>query len=151
MDWVTRIVPGGRENYNAVLFIVDRFSKSVRFLPYHKEDKAMETAFLFWNNFIVACAVPKIILSDRDGKFTSEIWTNLYDMLGTKLAFSTDYHPKTDGLAESIIVAMEELIRRLCAHGMEFNDHEGYTHDWVTCLPTIQLDYRTSQNTTTGN
>ncbi|MBW0531933.1 hypothetical protein O181_071648 [Austropuccinia psidii MF-1] len=44
MDWVTGFVPGGKENFNACLVIVDRYSKSERFLPCHKEDKAMDTA-----------------------------------------------------------------------------------------------------------
>ncbi|MBW0487687.1 hypothetical protein O181_027402 [Austropuccinia psidii MF-1] len=77
MDWVTGIVPGGKENLNACLIIVDSFSKSMRCLPCHKEDKAMDTALLFWNNIISTCGVPKIIISDTDPKFTSEVWTNL--------------------------------------------------------------------------
>ncbi|MBW0534161.1 hypothetical protein O181_073876 [Austropuccinia psidii MF-1] len=39
MDWVTGLVPGGKENYNASLIIVDRFSKSMRCLPYIKRTK----------------------------------------------------------------------------------------------------------------
>ncbi|MBW0501659.1 hypothetical protein O181_041374 [Austropuccinia psidii MF-1] len=139
MDWVTGLVPGGKENFNACLVIVDRYSKIVRCLPCHKEDTEMYTALLFWNNIISTFGVPKIIISDRDPKFTSEFWTNLYDILGTKLAFSTAYHPQTDGLAERMIKTMEDIIRRFCAYGMEYNDHEGYTHDWFTLLPEIQL------------
>ncbi|MBW0576686.1 hypothetical protein O181_116401 [Austropuccinia psidii MF-1] len=56
-------------------------------------------------------------------------------MLSTKLAFSTAYHPQTDGLAETMIQIMEDILRRFCAYGMEYKDHEGYTHDWVTLLP----------------
>ncbi|MBW0572047.1 hypothetical protein O181_111762 [Austropuccinia psidii MF-1] len=33
MDWVTGLVPGGKESFNACLIIVDRFSKSRRCLP----------------------------------------------------------------------------------------------------------------------
>ncbi|MBW0520054.1 hypothetical protein O181_059769 [Austropuccinia psidii MF-1] len=123
MDWVTGLVPGGKENFNAFLIIVDRLSKSVRCLPCHKEDTAMDTALLFWNNIISTCGAPKIIISDRDPKFTSEFWTNFYDMLGTKVAFSTVYHPQTDGLAESMIQNMEHILRRFCAYGMENKDH----------------------------
>ncbi|MBW0565273.1 hypothetical protein O181_104988 [Austropuccinia psidii MF-1] len=72
MDWVTGLVQGGKENYNACLIIVDRFSKSKRCLPCHKEDTDMDTALLFWNNIISTCGVPKIIISDRDPKFTCE-------------------------------------------------------------------------------
>ncbi|MBW0560442.1 hypothetical protein O181_100157 [Austropuccinia psidii MF-1] len=111
MDWVTGLVPGGKENYNACLTIVD---------------------------------------SDRDPNFTSEFWTNLYDMLGTKLAFSTAYHTQTDGLAKRMIQTVEDILKRFCACGMEYKDHEGYTHDWVTLLPAVQLAYNTSQHSTTG-
>ncbi|MBW0495406.1 hypothetical protein O181_035121 [Austropuccinia psidii MF-1] len=50
MDWVTGLVPGGKENFNSFGIIVDRFSQSLRCLPCHKEDTAMDTALLFWNN-----------------------------------------------------------------------------------------------------
>ncbi|MBW0473468.1 hypothetical protein O181_013183 [Austropuccinia psidii MF-1] len=143
MDWVTGLFPGGKGNFNACLIIVDRFSKSMRCLPFHKEDTAMDTALLFWNNIISTCGVPKIIISDRDPKFTSEFWINLYDMLGTKIAFSTAYHPQTDGLAERMIQTMEGILKGFCAYGMEYKDHEGYTHDWVTLLPAVQLAYNT--------
>ncbi|MBW0513790.1 hypothetical protein O181_053505 [Austropuccinia psidii MF-1] len=118
-----------KKNFNACLVIVDRFSKSVRCLPCHKEDTAMDTALLFWNKIIFTCGVPKGFISDRDTKFTSPFWTKLYDMLGTKLAFSTAYQPQTDGLAERMIQTMEDILRRFCAYGMEYNAHEGYTHD----------------------
>ncbi|MBW0568733.1 hypothetical protein O181_108448 [Austropuccinia psidii MF-1] len=119
MDWVTGLVPGGKENYNSCLIIVDRFSKSIRCLPCHKEDTAMDTPLLFWNNIIYTCGVPKILLSDRAPKLTSEFWTKLYDMLGTKLAFSTAYLPQTDGLAERMSQTMKDILRRFCAYGME--------------------------------
>ncbi|MBW0480349.1 hypothetical protein O181_020064 [Austropuccinia psidii MF-1] len=151
MDWVTGLVPGGRENYNACLIIVDRFSESVRCLPFHKEDTAMDTALFFWNNIISTFGVQKIIISDRDPKASSDFWTNLYEMLGTKLSFSTAYHPHTDGSAERMIQTMEDMIRRFCAHGMEYKNHEGYTNDWVSLVPEGQLDYNTSQHSTTGN
>ncbi|MBW0537071.1 hypothetical protein O181_076786 [Austropuccinia psidii MF-1] len=91
MNWVTGLVPGQKENFNACLVIVNRYSKSVRCLPCKKEDTSMDTALLFWNNIISKCGIPKTIISDRDPKFTSEFWTNLYDILGTKLPFYTAY------------------------------------------------------------
>ncbi|MBW0510510.1 hypothetical protein O181_050225 [Austropuccinia psidii MF-1] len=106
-----------------------KLSKSVKRLPCHKEDTAMDTDLLFLNNIISSCGVPKIIISNRDPKFTSEVWTNLYDILGTKPAFSTIYNPQTDCLAERMIQMMEGIIKRFGAYGMEYKDHEGYTHD----------------------
>ncbi|MBW0573106.1 hypothetical protein O181_112821, partial [Austropuccinia psidii MF-1] len=91
-----------------------------------------------------------ITISDRDSQFTSEFCTNLYDMLGTNLSFSTTYHPQTDGLAERMVQIMEDILRRLCSYGMEYKDHEGYTHDLDTLLPAVQLAYNTIQCSTTG-
>ncbi|MBW0553224.1 hypothetical protein O181_092939 [Austropuccinia psidii MF-1] len=44
---------------------------------------------------------------------------------------------------------MEYILGRFCAYGMEYKDHEGYTHDWVTLLPEVQQAYNTSQHSTT--
>ncbi|MBW0538996.1 hypothetical protein O181_078711 [Austropuccinia psidii MF-1] len=134
MDWVTGLLPGGKEIFNACLVIVDRYSKSFRCLPFHKEETAMDTKFLFCNNIISTCGVPKIIIGNTDPKLTSEFWTNLYNNLGTKLSFSTAYHPQTDRLAERMIQTMKEIIRRICAYGMEYKYHEGYIHDLITLL-----------------
>ncbi|MBW0584143.1 hypothetical protein O181_123858 [Austropuccinia psidii MF-1] len=49
-------------------------------------------------------------------------------MLGTKLAFSTAYHPQTYGLAERMIQTMEDILRRF----------------------SVQLTYKTSPHSTTG-
>ncbi|MBW0555037.1 hypothetical protein O181_094752 [Austropuccinia psidii MF-1] len=98
MDWVPGLVPRGKESSNSCLVIVDRYSKSVRCLPCQKEDTPMDTAFLCCNDIISTCRVPKIIISDRDPKLPSKLWTNLYDMLGQTFHFSTAYHPQTDVL-----------------------------------------------------
>ncbi|MBW0515252.1 hypothetical protein O181_054967 [Austropuccinia psidii MF-1] len=119
MDWLTGLVPGGKKNFNSCLVIVYKYSKSLKFLPFHKEDTAMDTALLFWNKVIFTCGIPKTIISDRDPKFTSEFWTNIYEILGTRLAFSTAYHAQMYGIAERMIQTMEDIIRRFCEYGME--------------------------------
>ncbi|MBW0554862.1 hypothetical protein O181_094577 [Austropuccinia psidii MF-1] len=96
----------------------------MRCRPCHKEDTPMDTALLFWNTIISTCGVHKIIISDRHPKFTSEFWTNLYDILGTKFLYSIAYHSQTDDLAQRMIQTMEAILRRFCAYGMEYKDHE---------------------------
>ncbi|MBW0506942.1 hypothetical protein O181_046657 [Austropuccinia psidii MF-1] len=95
-----------------------------------------------------SCLVINII-SDRDPKFTSAIWTNLHRLFGTNLSFSTAYHPQTDGL-ERMIQTLEDMIRRFCAYGLEFKDSDGFTHDWCTLIPTLELAYKTSVHSSTG-
>ncbi|MBW0563390.1 hypothetical protein O181_103105 [Austropuccinia psidii MF-1] len=109
MDWVTAMPPGSERSYNACLVIIDRFRKTPIFLSGHKDDTAMDTALLIWNRVVSWTGIFTNIISDRDPKFTSEIWTNLHQIFGTKLSFSTAYHPQTDGLAERMIQTLEDM------------------------------------------
>ncbi|MBW0569489.1 hypothetical protein O181_109204 [Austropuccinia psidii MF-1] len=120
------------------------------FLPCHEDDTAMYTALLIWNIVISHTGLFKNIISDRDPKFTSALWTNLHKLLGTKLSFSTAYHPQTDGLAEKMIQTLEDMIRRFCAYGLEFKASYGFTQDWCTLIPALELAYKTSIHASTG-
>ncbi|MBW0465054.1 hypothetical protein O181_004769 [Austropuccinia psidii MF-1] len=120
------------------------------FLPCHKYDTDMDTAIMILNLVISHTGLFQNIISDRDPKFTSALWTSLHNLFGTKLSFSTAYHPQTDGLAERMIQTLEEMIRRFCAYGLEFKDYDGFTHDWCTLIPALELAYTTSIHSSTG-
>ncbi|MBW0546130.1 hypothetical protein O181_085845 [Austropuccinia psidii MF-1] len=109
------------------------------FLPFHKDDTAMETAIMIWNNVISHTGLFQHIISDRDPKFTSTLWTNLHNLFGKKLSFSTAYHLQTDGLAKRMIQTLKNMIRRFCAYGLEFKYSDGFTHDWCTLIPALEL------------
>ncbi|MBW0587186.1 hypothetical protein O181_126901 [Austropuccinia psidii MF-1] len=100
MDWVTVLPPGGDRSYNAFLVLVDRYSKTPMFLPCHKNDTGVYTDIMIRHKVISHTGLFQNIISDRDPRFTSALWTNLQSLFGTKLSFSTAYHPQTDGLAE---------------------------------------------------
>ncbi|MBW0593074.1 hypothetical protein O181_132789 [Austropuccinia psidii MF-1] len=84
MDWVTALPPRGDRSYNACLVLVDRYSKTPMFLPCHKDETAMDTAIMIWNKVISHTGLFQNIISDRDPKFTSALWTNLYNLFGKK-------------------------------------------------------------------
>ncbi|MBW0490364.1 hypothetical protein O181_030079 [Austropuccinia psidii MF-1] len=144
MDWVTALPPSGDRSYNSCVVIVDRDNKTPIFLPCHKNDTAMDTALLLWNRVISHTGLFKNIISDRDPKFTSALYTNLSRLFGTNLSFSIAYHPQTDGLAERMIKTSENIIRRFCADGLELKDSSGFTHAWCTLIPALELEYKTS-------
>ncbi|MBW0548820.1 hypothetical protein O181_088535 [Austropuccinia psidii MF-1] len=110
----------------------------------------MDTALLIWNRVISYTGILANIISDRDPKFTSALWTNLHQLFVTKLSFSTAYHPQTDGLAGRMIQSLEDRVRRFCAYGLEFKDCDGFTHDWCTLLPALELAYQTSIQASTN-
>ncbi|MBW0551177.1 hypothetical protein O181_090892 [Austropuccinia psidii MF-1] len=150
MDWVTALPPSGDKSYNAFLVIVDRYSKTPVFLPCHKDDTAMDTALLLCSRVISHTGLFKIIISDRDPKLTSALETNIHRIFGTKLSFSTAYHTQSDGLAERMIQTLEEMIRIFCDYGLEFKVSDGFTHDWFTLIPALELAYTTSIHSSTG-
>ncbi|GJS63498.1 putative reverse transcriptase domain-containing protein [Tanacetum coccineum] len=54
---------------------------------------------------------PTSIVSDRDPKFTSRFWKGLQKAWGTRLKFSTTFHPQTDGQSERTIQTLEDMLR----------------------------------------
>ncbi|MBW0541667.1 hypothetical protein O181_081382 [Austropuccinia psidii MF-1] len=86
MDLVTALPPGGDRSYNACLVLVDRYRKTPMFLPCHKDDTARDTAIMIWNKAMSHTGLFQIIISDRDPKFTSELWKNLHNLFATKLS-----------------------------------------------------------------
>jgi hypothetical protein len=54
--------------------------------------------------------IPKKVISDRDVKFTSSFWKELFAGLETQLNFSTSYHPQTDGQTERTNHIIEDML-----------------------------------------
>jgi transposase InsO family protein len=86
--------------YDAISVVIDRFSKQAHFIPAKSTDDAPETSERFVENVVRHHGVPSEIVSDRDPKFTSRFWKELFKLLGTKLSLSTAAHPETDGQTE---------------------------------------------------
>ncbi|MBW0566512.1 hypothetical protein O181_106227 [Austropuccinia psidii MF-1] len=76
--------------------------------------------------------------------------TNLHQLFGKKLSFSTAYHPQTDELAERMIQTLEDMVRRFCAYGLESKDCDGFTHYWCILLSALELAYKKSIHDSTN-
>jgi hypothetical protein len=88
---------------NAIFTCVDRLTKLTRLTPCFMGDNvltAVETAQLFFNRIVRDFGIPETIISDRDPRFTSSFWSALMQIVGTKLAYSSAYHPQSDGQTE---------------------------------------------------
>jgi len=85
--------------------------------------------------------IPSSIVSDRDPRFTSKFWESLQPALGTKLRFSSAYHPQTDGKTERTIQSLEDLLRACVLE-------QGVS--WVECLPLIEFTYDNSFHSSIG-
>lgn len=60
---------------------------------------------------LVDWGVSKVIISDRDLKFLSDLSTALHEALGVKLLHSTAHHPQTDGSSERTNQTAEIALR----------------------------------------
>ena len=106
-------LPKTLRKYDSVLVVVDRFSIIAHFLPCFRTVDASRAAKIFFDGVIKLHGLPKIIVSDKDMKFTSYIWKIFWHMLGTKLNFSTAFHSQTDGKTEVVNRSLGNLLRTL--------------------------------------
>ncbi|MBW0519074.1 hypothetical protein O181_058789 [Austropuccinia psidii MF-1] len=111
MYWVTALTPEGDRSFNSFIVLIGIYKKTPMFLPCHRDDTSMDTAIIIWNKLIINDGFFQNIISDRDPKLTSALWTNLHNPFGRKGSFSTAYHPQTNGLAERMIQKLEAMIR----------------------------------------
>lgn len=140
MDFITHlpVTPAG---HDALLVVVDRFSKQAHFIPTSAVADAETTAALFFDHVYRLHGLPTSIVSDRDPKFTSRFWQALFKHSGTKLAMSTANHPQTDGQTERTNRTLEEMLRGVISYDQT---------DWVSHLPALEFSYNNSVNATTG-
>ena len=115
--------------------IVDRLTKSAHFLPVNVKDSLEKLAQLYVDEIVRLHGVPVSIVSDRDPRFTSSFWPSLQTTLGTRLHFSTSFHPQMDGQSERTIQTLEDMLR---ACVMEFKG------SWDTHLALMEFAYNNS-------
>jgi GNAT superfamily N-acetyltransferase len=79
---------------NGIAVVVDKLSKQAHFLAISPKFDAIELDKVYLHEVYRHHGLPRIIISDRDVRFTSLFWTTLMDRLGVKLNLSSAYHPE---------------------------------------------------------
>jgi hypothetical protein len=92
MDFVNGL-PKTQKGNDSIWVIVDRLTKLAHFIPVHTSYGGDKLAQLYVDNIVKLHGVPSRIFSDRGTQFTSKFWKKLHEAIGTKLDFSSAYHP----------------------------------------------------------
>jgi hypothetical protein len=95
---------------NAILVVVDMFSKFAHFLPLRHLFTAASVAKLFLDHIFHLHGMPQLIVSDRDWIFTSQFRQLLFRMAGTSLRLWSAYHPQTDCHTERMNQCLETFL-----------------------------------------
>ena len=142
LDFITQLPSSyiGTAEYDAILVVVDRYTKMARFVPTTTNLTAPEFAALFHENIELKYGSPRGIVSDRDTRITSKFWAEVCSYSLIKRRLSTAFHPQTDGQTEILNRVLEGYLR-------------AYTSlecmNWARLLPSAEYAYNNSRSSST--
>jgi len=93
MDFITELPLS--EGCDQLWVVIDQFTKMAHFIPL-REKTAADLAIIFAREIWKHHGLPTDIMSDRDSRFTSEVWQEFLRLSGIRPRMSTAFHLQTD-------------------------------------------------------
>ncbi|WVZ97432.1 hypothetical protein U9M48_042972 [Paspalum notatum var. saurae] len=134
MDFIVGL-PRTQSGFDSIWVVVDRLTKVAHFIPVKMTYLGAKLAELYMSRIVCLHGVPKKIVSDRGTLFTSHFWKCLHESMGTRLNFSSAYHPQTDGQTERTNQILEDMLRACAIQ---------YGTSWDKSLPYAEFSYNNS-------
>ena len=128
------------EGKDAILVIVDRFSKMIRLFPISVNITSLGVAKIFRDEIFKLHGIPKKVISDRGPQFVSAFMKELYSQLQIEGNPSTAYHPETDGQTERVNAWVEQYLRIYINHRQT---------DWVEWLAIAEFAHNQTSTSAT--
>lgn len=130
-------LPRTRSRAYSIMVVVDRLFKMAHFIGYKMTFYFNNIAKLFFKEIVWLHGTPHSILFDRDTKFVSSFWKELWNHLGTSLRISTAYHPQMDRQIEVVNKTLDNMLRCIVV------DH---AKPWDTILGQEDFAYNSTVN-----
>ena len=92
MDFIVKLPILGK-GFDSILVVVDRLTKYAKFIPFKESYKAPEFADTFLQEITFEFGFQDSILTDQGPTFKAQFWQLLQEKMGTKLKYTTPYHP----------------------------------------------------------
>jgi putative transposase len=115
-------------------------TRYVVFVPVPKKMDSEDVAEAIIQHLIIGqgTGVPRVIRSDRDVRWTSQVMKNICRSLGIRLALSTAHHASSNGSTETLNNVLGTYLRA------NVNAHRD---NWPQLLPMCAMFYNTSKST----
>ncbi|SJL11766.1 uncharacterized protein ARMOST_15175 [Armillaria ostoyae] len=127
--------------HDALLVVVDRFSKAIILVPCNVELSAEGWARILRDHVYARHGMPQVVISDRGPQFVSAFMKELYRMLDITQNASTAFHPQTDGQTERVNQEVEKYLRIFVNH---------HQNDWADWLPMVEFAHNNRAHSATG-
>ena len=132
-----------QDSCDTICTVVDKATKMCHFIPCTEKISAKQVARLYWQFVGRLHGIPSVLISDRDVRFTSKFWKELWRLLGTNLRMGSGFHPESSGQVEIFNKLLEQTLR-CTIHQL------GETRNWLEVLPAIEFAVNNTPNRTTG-
>jgi hypothetical protein len=137
MDFIIGL-PRTDKQHDSIMVVVDKLTKNTHFVDVKTTHTTTNIAEIFMKEIARLHGIPRTIVSNRDTKFTSNLWRGLFKGFGTNLNFSMTYHPQIDGKTERVDRIIEDMLRMYVMykpskwedylHLVEFSYNNGYQY-----------------------
>ncbi|KAM9999483.1 hypothetical protein ACTFIY_002708 [Dictyostelium cf. discoideum] len=134
------VLNGFTVEVDQVCVIVCRLSKMVYIVPCHKTIDAEHTAQLLLNHVFRLHGYPRTILSDRDPRFLSYIWSRWAKTMDSKLKMTVAHRAQAYGQTERM---NRKIIRILTKASTEYGEN------WTDIIPLIEFAMNSSMSNST--
>ena len=114
MDFITGVAPSFRVDgkaYDAILVVVDRYTKLAKHYPVLKTITAEQFGNFLIRTIFCSFGVPSSIVSNQDSIFMCTFWLALCHYLCIKKCLSTAFHPQTNGQTKRQNQMLEQYLR----------------------------------------
>jgi hypothetical protein len=92
MDFITGLPKV--QGRNCIYVVVERLTKYAHFFVIPFKYNTSQVEYLFFREVFRLHGLPRNIVSDRDIRFLSAFWQDLFKLSGMELTPSTSYHPQ---------------------------------------------------------
>ena len=134
-------LPTTKHGNDVIIVFTEKLTKPIKCVPDKTTIDGPGCAKIFFEHVFRHHGLPKVIISDRDPRFTSTFWKTLFSLTGTRLNMSTSNHPQTDGQTERVNKVVEEMLR---AYVTPHHD------DWDEYLGAVEFAFNDSEHASTG-